>query len=132
MDTNSVPGTEVRSCVSQLRSSGPGTNGAVRAEQERPITMGPKPRQPGTHDVSKTPTAKCPPVELRGCDQNFLEPGTDTDIDPGPRGPWAVDLTHYGKPAFRRLPAGLGKPAAGFPQLHSLDDGETSSSQIRA
>ena len=34
----------------------------------------------------------------------------------------AVDLTPYGKPAFGRLPTGLGKPAAGFPQLHSLDD----------
>jgi len=36
----------------------------------------------------------------------------------------AVDLTPYGKPALRkgRLPTGLGKPAAGFPQLHSLDD----------
>ena len=37
---------------------------------------------------------------------------------------WAVDLTPYGKPAFGRLPTGLGKPAAGFPQLHSLDDDE--------
>ena len=38
----------------------------------------------------------------------------------------AVDLTPYGKPALRkgRLPTGLGKPAAGFPQLHSLDDDE--------
>ncbi len=36
----------------------------------------------------------------------------------------AVDLTPYGKPAFGRLPTGLGKPAAGFPQLHSLDDDE--------
>jgi hypothetical protein len=44
----------------------------------------------------------------------------------------AVDLTPYGKPAFGRLPTGLGKPAAGFPQLHSLDDGETGLSQIRA
>jgi hypothetical protein len=35
-----------------------------------------------------------------------------------------VDLTPYGKPAFGRLPTGLGKPAAGFPQLHSLDDDE--------
>ena len=34
----------------------------------------------------------------------------------------AVDLTPYGKPAFGRLPTGLGKPAAGFQQLHSLDD----------
>ena len=34
----------------------------------------------------------------------------------------AVDLTPYGKPAFGRLPTWLGKPAAGFPQLHSLDD----------
>jgi len=32
--------------------------------------------------------------------------------------------TPYGKPAFGRLPTGLGKPAAGFPQLHSLDDDE--------
>jgi hypothetical protein len=38
--------------------------------------------------------------------------------------PQAVDLTPYGKPAFGRLPTGLGKPAAGFPQLHSLDDDE--------
>jgi len=36
----------------------------------------------------------------------------------------AVDLTPYGKPAFGRLPTRLGKPAAGFPQLHSLDDDE--------
>ena len=36
----------------------------------------------------------------------------------------AVDLTPYGKPAFARLPTGLGKPAARFPQLHSLDDDE--------
>ena len=38
----------------------------------------------------------------------------------------AVDLTPYGKPALRkgRLPTGLGKPAAGFPQLHSFDDDE--------
>jgi hypothetical protein len=36
----------------------------------------------------------------------------------------AVDLTPYGKPAFGRLPTALGKPAAGFPQLHSLDDDE--------
>jgi len=36
----------------------------------------------------------------------------------------AVDLTPYGKPAFGRLPTGLGKPAAGFPQLHNLDDDE--------
>ena len=36
----------------------------------------------------------------------------------------AVDLTPYGKSAFGRLPTGLGKPAAGFPQLHSLDDDE--------
>jgi len=35
-----------------------------------------------------------------------------------------VDLTPYGKPAFGRLPTGLGKPATGFPQLHSLDDDE--------
>jgi len=39
-------------------------------------------------------------------------------------GPKAMDLTLYGKPAFGRLPIGLGKPAAGFPQLHSLDGGE--------
>jgi hypothetical protein len=38
----------------------------------------------------------------------------------------AVDLTPYGKPALRkgRLPTGLGKPAAGFPQLNSFDDDE--------
>ena len=36
----------------------------------------------------------------------------------------AVDLTPYGKPVYGRLPTGLGKPAAGFPQLHSLDDDE--------
>ena len=36
----------------------------------------------------------------------------------------AVDLTPYGKPAFGRLPTGLGKPEAGFPQLLSPDDGE--------
>ena len=34
----------------------------------------------------------------------------------------AVDLTPYGKPAFGRPPTGLGKPTAGFPQLHSHDD----------
>ena len=34
----------------------------------------------------------------------------------------AVDLTPYGKTAFGRLPTGLGKPAAGFLQLHSHDD----------
>ena len=37
---------------------------------------------------------------------------------------WAMDLTPYGKPVFGRLPTGLGKPAAGFPQLHSHDDDE--------
>ena len=42
----------------------------------------------------------------------------------------AVDLTPYGKPAFARLPTGLGKPAAGFPQLHSLDDDEVHFSSI--
>jgi hypothetical protein len=31
-------------------------------------------------------------------------------------------LTAYGKLAFGHLPTWLGKPAAGFPQLHSLDD----------
>jgi hypothetical protein len=38
----------------------------------------------------------------------------------------AVDSTPYGKPALRkgRLPTGLGKPAAGLPQLHSFDDDE--------
>ncbi len=35
-----------------------------------------------------------------------------------------MDLTPYGKPAFGRPPTGFGKPAAGFPQLHSLDGGE--------
>lgn len=35
-----------------------------------------------------------------------------------------VDLTSYGKLAYGHLPTGLGKPAAGFPQLHSLDDDE--------
>jgi hypothetical protein len=44
-------------------------------------------------------------------------------VDARPR-PQAVDLTPYGKPAFGRLPTGLGKPAAGFPQPHSLDDDE--------
>ena len=33
-----------------------------------------------------------------------------------------MDLTPYGKLAFGHLPTWLGKPAAGFPQLHSLDD----------
>jgi len=42
----------------------------------------------------------------------------------------AVDLTPYGKPAFGRLPTGLGKPAAGFPQLHSLDDDDVHFSLI--
>jgi len=36
--------------------------------------------------------------------------------------PQAADPTPYGKPAFGRLPTGLGKPATGFPQLHTLDD----------
>ncbi len=31
-----------------------------------------------------------------------------------------------------RLPTGLGKPAAGFPQFHTLDDGEVHSSRIIA
>ena len=57
---------------------------------------------------------------------------TSENIDPEPRKPGAVDLTPYGMPAFGRLPTGLGKPAAGFPQLHSLDDDETRFFQIWA
>jgi len=50
---------------------------------------------------------------------------TSANIDPESRELGAVDLTPYGKPAFGHLPTGLGKPAAGFPQPHSLDDDET-------
>ena len=62
-------------------------------------------------------------------DPGPLEPRLWKDLPSPPPAPPphpAVDLTPYGKPALRkgRLPTGLGKPAAGFPQLHSFDDGK--------
>ena len=51
--------------------------------------------------------------------------GTGVNHRSRPR-PQTMDLTPCAKPALRKghLPTGLGNPAAGFPQLHSLDDGE--------